>query len=269
MNMRPLLFFVFLGILVPSLTFADISWEEVTTEIEFGEKVTSKESMYLSERKFAQQSEEGVRTIVDFAENTITFINDEEKNYYSADIDDMEKEIQVKQKQAMEAIESVIKNLPEDQREEYKKLIESQMGEKGEMGAMGESEDWEPASDDYVSTGESAKIAGYTTRRFIATGDDGTVFEMWCSRDVVTDELKELFTEMQKISLFKDSTDDPGKFDLGFPLKTVEKTGDIISMTEVISVDTKPVPKSKFIIPAGYTETEDMFSFGMDDEDME
>ena len=261
--MRRLLFFVYLGILVPSLTFADISWEEVTTEMEFGEKVTSKERMYLSKRKFTQESEESVRVIVDFTENTITFINDEEKSYYTTDIDDMGKEIQKKQNQAMEAIESVIKNLPEDQREEYKKIIESQMGK------MGENEDWEPASDDYESTGESAKIAGYTAHRFIAAGVDGTMYEMWCAKDLVTDELKELYTEMQKIYLFKDKSEDPGIFNLGFPLKSVEKTEEITITTEVISFDTKPVPKSKFSIPSGYTETEDMFLFGMDDEEIE
>ena len=264
MKMRRLLYCVFLALLVSSLTFADISWDEVTTEMEFGEKVTSKESMYLSERKFAQQSEEGVRTIVDFAENTITFINDDEESYYTSDIGDMEKEIQIKQNQAMEAIESVIKNLPEDQREEYKNMIESQMGE------MGESEDLEPASGDYESTGESAEIAGYTARRFIATGEDGTVYELWCAKDLVTDELKKLYTEMQKISLFKDSKgEDPGFFNLGFPLKSIEKTEEFTTTIEVISFDTKPIPKSIFIIPSGYTETEDMFLFGMDDEDME
>jgi len=266
MKMRRLLFCVFLEILVSSLTFADFSWEEVTTEMEFGEKITTKERMYLSKRKFAQESEDSVRVIVDFAENTITFINDEEKSYYTTDIDEMGKEIQKKQNQAMEALESVIKNLPEDQREEYKKIIESQMGA---MGEMGESQDWEPASDDYESTGESAQIVGYTARRFIATGDDGTVYEMWCARDLVTDELKELYTEIQKIRFFKDNSENPGIFNLGFPLKTVEKTEEITTTTEVISIDTKSVPKSKFSIPSGYTETEDMFSFGMDDEEME
>jgi regulator of replication initiation timing len=249
-----------IGFLWACPSSADFSWEQTVTMKENNKTVISTQKIFFTREIFSFDTDDGMRVVVNITANTITTVNDREKKYFTADIDQMEQKIAEIEKQTEQIIADTLKNLPENMRPEYEKMLREKLSSPDNKENI-------PRAKDYKPTGKTAIITGYNAMQYAARGDSGSVHEMWCTKDINLLEIKEFFAKLREMSFFKNVALDSGIFEIGFPLKIIKHTGSSTYSTEVTAINTQKIEDSIFSIPAGYTESEDVFSFGTNGTD--
>ena len=106
---------------------ADISWEQQSIVTDNGYTVTTQQKIYFTSDKFAFDSGDGMRIIVDIPGNTITTIDENQKIYFISDIDEIAQQMEELKTQSEEILADALKNIREDMREEYEKTLREQL----------------------------------------------------------------------------------------------------------------------------------------------
>ncbi len=230
---------------------ADISWEQIDISSVSGEKTTFRQTIFISNDKFAIETADGMRMILNISDNTVTTLDLTEKTYYKVSLkklEEMQKNIQL---ETDKMIEDALKNMTEEQRRIYKQRLEQKI-EKTENKTARKEPSWE----EFKPTGKTEKILGYTAAQYSAEGGDGTVYEIWCTEEINTSEPKDFFRNMEKTQLLSDKGPNYSALMPGFPLKSTQKQGDNIKENKVISIQFDPVPGSVFTVPDDFTLSE-------------
>ncbi|MBN1293001.1 MAG: DUF4412 domain-containing protein [Candidatus Latescibacteria bacterium] len=236
-----------------SPVIADVFWEQQSTISDDGYTVTSRQKIYFTAEKFAFDSDDGMRVIVDIIANTITTIDETKKMYYISNVDEMAQKMDELKAQSEEILTEALKNIPENMREEYEKTLRNQLNNI-------EDDTMKPNAENYKPTGKISQIAGYSAYQYFASGENGTSYMMWCTKDVDIPELQTFYKNLGEISFFKDVSPDPDMIKLGFPVKSIEKTNNTTIMTEVISISMESVKNNcVFSIPEGFTQSDEIF----------
>ena len=240
------------------LSLADISWEQVDTNDESGEITTFRQKIFFSGKKFAIESSDDIRMIIDLNDNTITTIDMKEKIYFTTYLENMEQLQQNIKKETEKIIEEALKNIPEDQRVLYRQRLEQQMGNINNSDKKPESN--EPLRENFIPTGKTETILGYKAVQYRSKSGDGTLFETWCATDIDVSELINFFNSVSKGRLSDEIGQGLSMLNFGFPLKSWDAVGDTVHASEVISISFDPIPASFFTIPDTYTESVAPFS---------
>ena len=252
MKLKYMLFAGFITMCYSGIMSADIHWEQTDTS-NFSEEITSvRQTIFFSTNKFAIESEECLRMILDLSSESITTINNKEKTFMVLSLEEIEQMKENIQKETEKIMDDVLENMPEDQRELYKQELEEQM-KKRQTKMVKDTVPilpWEA----YKSTGKTEKILGYTAVQYTAVGEDGTVYELWSTSDVNMSELIDFFNRIGETHFFKDMEHAYNTLKLGFPLKFKKTLEDTEFSSEVISISFDDIPVSVFTVPEGYTK---------------
>jgi len=189
-----------------------------------------------------------MRMILNISDNTVTTLDLTEKTYYKVSLKKLEEMKKNIRSEIDTMIEDALKNMTEEQRRTYKQSLEQKIGKSESKTARKE-----PSWEEFKSTGKTEKILGYTAAQYSAEGGDGTVYEIWCTEDINTSELKDFFRNVEKTQLLSDGGQNYSALMPGFPLKSTQKQGDNIKESKVISIQFDPVPGSVFTVPDGFT----------------
>ena len=230
---------------------ADISWEQIDVSSVSGEKITVRQTIYISNDKFAIEAADGMRMILNISDNTVTTLDLTEKTYYKVSLKKLEEMQKNIQSETDKMIEDALKNMTEEQRKIFKQRLEQNIGKSESKTARKE-----PSWEEFKSTGKTENILGYTAAQYSAEGGDGTVYEIWCTEEINTSELKDFFRNVEKTQLLRDGGANYSALMPGFPLKSTQKQGDNIKENKVISIQFDPIPDSVFTVPDGFTLSE-------------
>ncbi len=233
---------------------ADISWEQIDTSNVSGEKTTVRQTIFISNDKFAIETADGMRMILNKSDNTVTTLDLTEKTYYKVSLKKLEEIQENIKSETDKMIEVALKNMTEEQRRIYKQRLEQEIGKSGKTESKTALK--EPSWEEFKPTGKTEKILGYTAAQYRAEGGDGTVYEIWCTEEINTSELKDFFRNVEKTQLLSDGGSNYSVLMPGFPLKSTQKQGDNIKESKVISIRFDPVPGSVFTVSDGFTLSE-------------
>lgn len=242
---------VIVTVMLSSCAFCDISWTQDDTVTSDGETDVFTQSIYISGDRFAIETPLGMRIIVDLARGTMTNIDMNEKRFTTMSLDELENMRETMTQDTDAIINEALKSLPEDQREMYRKELEKQLADVD----MEEPEaDMSPSFEEYTATGSSETIAGYSAKQYHTEGDDGSVYEVWCTTDVDIAELEGFFKTASQSSLMNDISSNYSALTLGFPLKSVTTSEDGRMESVVTSVSLDKVSETVFTVPEGFEE---------------
>jgi hypothetical protein len=195
--------------------------------------------------------------IFDINENLLTMIVPERQAYWSGSPEELVASI----RSAMEsAMEGMLAQVPEDQREMYREQMQS-------MGMMLPDESDAQAEEHDVTiakTDETATIAGYETTLYDISVDGDLVEQVWMADDVpVSKELDlEKFAQyaaaMKKFSgeyAYETSDVYLERMANGYPMRTKPyRMGQAGPTTEVTSLVEMAIPDAAFQVPDGYKQ---------------
>ncbi len=230
--------------------FADISWSMTDTSTEGSEQTVIHQTIHISGERFAIVNDQGMRIIIDLPADTMTMINTTEKTYSVISLSEMAQNIENIQNDTDKMIEEALKQIPAEQRAQYEAIIRQQMGSIEQPAVQ------EPEPIDYSPTGESEKIAGYDSKQYTGTDENGAEQELWCSKDVSTDEIMTFYNAISNIDFFNEMPSNDENLDLGFPMKTIIKQDGYIYQSEVTEISFDKVDNGLFTIPNGLEKTE-------------
>jgi len=226
-----------------------IYWESTTT-IDAGGQQTMQSQTYAMPKMLKHASSKGEAMIMRLDQQAMYALQPSEKTYWKMTLAEMEammKEAGAKMDDAMKEMESAMKDMSPEER----KMMEGMMGDKlkgmTSTGAV-----------DVRTTGKTKKIAGYTSKEYVATRDGQPLMTVWA-----TTELKEFasmrrdWEEFNKRLLSMDIRIGKGMIEAfqkidGFPMET-----DMMGVhTVVTKVEPRTIQASTFDIPSGYTQVD-------------
>ncbi len=228
---------------------ADISWTQTDTITAEGETVTVRQTISVSGDRFAIETDEGMRMVIDMNTGTVTTIDLTDKIYSSSTIAEIEALTESIRTETDTIIEEALKNMPEDQRDAMREQLREALAKREEDN---NAADIMPSPDEYASTGTSASIAGHTASCFRAKDADGTVYEIWCAQDIETSELIRFFEKAEQSSFLEGIGRSYTTLGLGFPLKSVVSGNNERIESTVTTVSFDPLPDSVFSVPNGF-----------------
>ena len=253
MKFKLIIIIVQAGVLLTNISVADMTWKLIDLAKESGETIITGQTIFITKNKFAIETDDGMRIILNVIDNTFTVINNNEKTFNTTSLQEMEKKVTDMKSETDKMIEEALKNIPENQRGQYEEMLKQQVKD------IEKNEDIEPQWEKFKSTGKTTKIAGYNAVQYVSTGVEGTTYEMWCSKEVEMSEVQDFFENIQKISFFKEMSKNYNVLNFGFPLKTVNTIDDYEYSSEVTSINYGKTPISVFELPEGYNKTESIF----------
>ncbi|MFQ5864562.1 MAG: DUF4412 domain-containing protein [bacterium] len=189
------------------------------------------------------QPQENNTTIIRLDKELLWDIDHDNKTYTEVSFQQMREGLQSAQKAMREAM----KNMTPEQRQMMEK-----MGMK--MPGM-------PAQKQYKlkKTGKKDKINGYHCEQYLLIkGDESETEELWFTTDLGGfQNISKMMAKMYE-GLSGGMTDGLDKLAKvqGIPVKTVERDGDEIEVTEVTKVNRTDVNKTRFKAPANYKKRE-------------
>jgi len=234
-------------VFTPALSLADMMWEQEDTVDAGGTTETIKQKIYLSGSRFAIVSGDGLRMVLDMTQGTLSTIDAKEKSYFSVSLTEMTALRERLTQETDTIIEEALTNIPEDQREEYRKQIEKKLSEIKATAAEKEA-----GKGQYSSHSETREILGYTTSRYSLDSDDRKE-ELWCTREVDTSELELLLRDTKKIKLLKDIGTNFSALQYGFPLMSVIDDGSMKVSSQVTVLSFDRIDPAIFTVPANFT----------------
>jgi hypothetical protein len=254
MKARILLAMAF-SLLLASNAYAGWIIESGTT-MQDGEQ--SKDVVYIQDNKMKIVSWEGQSVgeimIFDVEKGTMCVCMPERKIYFCGTPDELKKsseEMADKMKEAMMA------QMPPEQREAYKEMMEM---EAGEEGAAPEKK----ATYEVKKTSEKASIAGFSTVKYQVFMNGELDQELWIASKVrAVDELDmgKMMNMMKGMSgsgehvSFTSTQEFLEVTRQGFPLKTVHyESGEQSEVEEAVRIEKKKIPASELKPPEDYRE---------------
>lgn len=235
--------------IVSGIVTADISWTQTDTITAEGDTVTVRQTISVSGNRFAIETDEGMRMVIDMNTGTVTTIDLTDKIYSSSTIAEIEALTESIRTETDTIIEEALKKMPEDQRDAMREQLREALENREEAN---DAADTVPTPQEYSPTGTSASIAGHTALCFRATDADGTIYEIWCAQDIDTSELIRFFEKAESTSFLEGIGKSYTTLSLGFPLKSVVSGNNERIESTVTAVSFDPLPDSVFSIPNGF-----------------
>ncbi len=229
---------------------ADMSWSMTESSTEGSETTITNQIIHISGERFAIINDQRMHFIIDLPADTMTMIDKNQKTYSTISLTELSQRMSSMQNDTNKMIEEALKQIPAEQRAQYESIIRQQMGSM-EQPAIQESE---PI--DYSATGKSENIAGYISNQYVGTDENGAKHELWCSKNISTDEIMSFYNTVSSIDFFKDmqSTEETPK--MGFPMKTNISGDGFMYRSEVTTISFNKVDAELFSIPKGFKKTE-------------
>lgn len=186
--------------------------------------------------------------------NQFSFIINQNKTFWSGNILDFRIEMSEAIKRVMN---EMIKNLPEDQREMYAKML-------GSVTQMYES----PAPDKINSinvkitnTGTQEEIAGYTSKKYDVNVNGNLVESIWISSELdmkeelnslkIAEMLNQIMPNVDGELYYEFTNQYLELWKKGFRMKSIDDEGETI---EVIKVKQRNITGNELGVPDGYTK---------------
>lgn len=209
-------------------------------------------NIYIQDGKMRMEdNEDGNKTIIifDAEKNVVIIMDPSEESYIELD--------ENFGKQINKQMEDMLKNLPEEQREAMKAMMNQQMGKKPKQ-----------SKPEYKKVGNE-NFKGYNCEVYEMVQSDNIVEKTWVTdwNDMkLKDEYVKIFKGMEKFfSKMADSMGDFGEmmgneldtemFEKGFPIKTIQyEDGKPVSTEIVEEVSEKDLPSSLFEVPENMTK---------------
>lgn len=193
-------------------------------------------------------------TIFDLNKHEITFLDLLKKTYWKGSMEEYKKEIV---KVAIENIENQLKNIPANQRDNYRELYENLIRDLENPAPAFYSE----VKTRVEMTNEQRTILGYSAKKYNLYAEGVLREELWLangikvSQEVDFEKLRILLNEMAFGEMeinHRSSREYLHLLKSGYPLLSKEfaETGEIVS--EVIQVERKQLPAEEFAIPSGF-----------------
>jgi len=234
----------------PAPSRADMSWEQVDTVTVSGGKIEKRQTIHVSPEKFIIESSEGMRLIVDLAAETLVTLDLNSKTYWETSFRELQEMRDRITKETEKLIEDALVVVPEEQRETYRRELLRKLGEK-ESGILG-NENSTPPPEAFAPTGETEKILGFTARKYVAEGQEGSVYEMWCTKEMDLSDLAAFTERAGKIPFLKGIGKSISFLPLGFPLKSTRKDTDTLLESIVLSIRFDRIPAAVSTIPGDF-----------------
>lgn len=229
-----------------SVSFADLQWEQVDTSVTAKGTETLKQTIYISGDRFAIETGDGLRMIFDIAAGTVVTIDTGAKSYTSTSLKELDEIHKSLLDQTDIIIEEALKGMPDDQKKAYREELEKQ------LKSVENERESVPTWQEYSKTGDTETIAGFAATRYSAKSADGGNYDVWCTKEVDTTELRTFLSRASQSSLMKDLGKDYAAVSLGFPLKSSTEKGGTKNTSVVTSISFKRIPSSVFLIPQGF-----------------
>jgi len=210
------------------------------------------ENIYVQDGKMRMEADEdGNKTIIifDAEKNVVIIMDPSEESYIELD--------ENFGKQINKQMEDMLKDLPEEQREAMKAMMNQQMGKKSKQ-----------SKPEYKKVGNE-NLKGYNCDVYETVQSDNIVEKTWVTdwNDMkLKDEYVKIFKGMEKFySKMADNMGDFGEmmgnefdtemYEKGFPIKTVQyEDGKPVSTEIVEEVSEKDLPSSLFEVPENMTK---------------
>ena len=249
------IFFCLSG-LIPS-AFGDISWQMTDTSVENNTKKVIQQKIYITADKFAIENENGERFILNFAENILLYVNNKEKSCYTASIDKISQISKGIDDETMKIIDNALKDVPENQREEYKKMMIEKI--KSKTDSLSSSNSYFPPQSEFKATGKMETMLGYETKEFVAKDKNGYTYDIWCAEKIKPTVLLDFYKKIELSGLSKKINMKNTLVPMGFPLKYTREKGTDKFTSVITSIDMKTVEDSVFKAPEGFKKKEMVF----------
>lgn len=225
----------------------------ITTEKDEGLGSAETETTFVQDNMF-KNSTDRETVIFNFPGNEISFINTENKSYWTGTLTDFKTTMVKEMKMKME---SALQNVPEEHKEMMKNMYQ-EMIDKMESGENTTKDDLE-----IKKTNETLDILGHTAEKYQIFSDGTLREDIWISEDINIynemdpEQFKEFFKEFSNIASDR-SVENSYEFiellEKGYPLKTVEYHENFTITSTVVKIEDKEIPDSEFEIPAGYNK---------------
>lgn len=252
MNIRAFLFIVvgFITGMFSHTGTCDLSWRQNDTITTSEGTQTVNQTIYIAGDRFAIETTEGLRMVFDLAAGTLITIDMTEKTYSSTSLKELETMRKNLLDQTDSIIEEALKGMPEDQKKQYREELEEQFRRvQNEQGS-------EPTWQEYKKTGLTETIAGFSATKYEAKTSSGGIYEVWCSREIDTTELRSFLDRAAKSSLMKDIGREFAAITLGFPLKSSVSDRRTKNRSIVTSISFQRLQDEVFAVPKGFKKIE-------------
>jgi len=233
---------------------ADISWKQVDSIISDSETVTIKQTVYVSGDRFAIETTDGMKIIIDLGTGMMTTIDTNEKTYYTVSLNELETMRESMRQETDTLIEEALRDMPADQREVMRKQLKEEMAKAESADEASDEPEW----NEYKPLGKTDVISGYTAEGYKAEGENGGIYEIWCTKELDMSELRDFFDTASSTDILDDLGRNYSSFPLGFPLKTVTTEDGERTESLVTTVTFDTIPGNVFSIPDGYIPMESM-----------
>ena len=226
--------------------------KEVTGNPEYGDQ--ENQNYYIQNNWFKVIESSSV-TIFNLENEKMSILLPEKKSYWTGTVDKFWEETQDAMRQQMEL---ALKELPPDQREVYKSMMENM----GNIAGKNVLEDHKNVN--VKKTSEKDTIADHSSQKYEVKVDGELIEIVWISEDVDIQEEIDLdkFGQFMKTMrgpsgewFFETSTEYIDLLKQGYPMRSIEMNewGES-SITEVTEVNKQEIPQSEFQIPDDYHE---------------
>jgi len=234
---------------------ADMSWEQRDIVTVSGEKIEKRQTIHVSPEKFIIESSEGMRLIVDLAAEVLVTLNLNSRTYWKTSFRELKEMRDRITEETERLVEDALAVVPEDQRESYRRELLRKLGEE-EPGGAG-SGNAGPPPEAFTPTGETQKILGLTARKYVAEGPGGSVYEMWCTKEMDLSDLTAFTKRAGKVPFLEEVGKSISFLPLGFPLKSVQKKADTTIESIVLSIRFDRIPAALSTIPGDFKPLSD------------
>ncbi len=193
MNFKTVLFIAagLITIVYSRMAACDLSWQQNDTITTKEGTQTVNQTIYIAGDRFAIETADGLRMVFDLAAGMLFTIDMTEKTYTSTSL----KELETMRKNLLDQtdgiIEEALKGMPEDQKKQYREELEEQ------FRRVQNKQNDEPSWQEYKKTGQTETIAGFAATKYEMKTADGGVYEVWCTREIDTTELRSLYVKKE------------------------------------------------------------------------
>lgn len=127
MKFKQIIITALAGLFFTSASVADITWKLTDIAKELGETITTRQTIFITKNKFAIETDDGMRMILNALDNTFTVIDNNEKTYNTTSLQEMEEKVTDMKLETDKMIEEALKNIPESQRAQYEEMLKQQI----------------------------------------------------------------------------------------------------------------------------------------------
>ncbi len=193
---------------------------------------------------------------------TITQVDYEGRNYFTATIQEYAQTIRGAMTGAMKEMQEALKDVPPEQRQMIEQMMRSQMGQSGPA-----TQECREPRVELRKSGQQATIVGYSAVHYDVLADGKLTSELWIAtgvtawRELDQKKLERFAAEMAKLAGCSSSRSRQGlpggdpSWKLaseGYPVRTVDRGGSGATI-EVVKMETRTVPAAEFQPPPGFT----------------